>query len=81
MVHLWKVYGDGLDEGLQGMKQVLIGDAWGVVLDLGAGGFSLFSSSESSIFSFRKHNTPSLPTYISGSNFIHESLTTFLLQA
>ncbi|THH28844.1 hypothetical protein EUX98_g5341 [Antrodiella citrinella] len=37
MAHLWKVYGDGLDEGLKGMKEVLIGDAWGVVLDLGAG--------------------------------------------
>lgn len=37
MLHLWAVYGDGLDEGNKETKRELLSYAHGVVLDIGAG--------------------------------------------
>lgn len=37
MAHVWKSFGPGLDEGSRAIKEELIRDARGVVLDIGAG--------------------------------------------
>ncbi|KAI0822164.1 hypothetical protein BC628DRAFT_1391251 [Trametes gibbosa] len=38
MAHVWKTFGDGVDENARPVKQALIpGNAYGVVLDIGAG--------------------------------------------
>ena len=42
MSHVWRLYGDGVDSGARPAKEELLpGNSYGVVLDIGAGASSL----------------------------------------